>query len=185
MSLLFDRREFLGSAACFLPLLGRRRWGVPFHSHRQNQASAMFKISLAEWSLHRMLFAGDVDNLDFPAVAKREFGIDGVEYVNQFFKDKAQDTAYLTELKKRCRRQRRPQPSDHVRRRGRPGRPGRSGPHQGGREPLQVGRGGEVPRLPLDPRQRPVGGLVRRANGARRRRPAAARRVRPPSTAST
>ncbi len=60
-----------------------------------------FKISLAEWSFHRALQAKQLDNLDFPAKAK-SFGITGVEYVNQFFKDKAKDTAYLTELKKRC-----------------------------------------------------------------------------------
>lgn len=60
-----------------------------------------FKISLAEWSLHKMLFDKKLDNLDFPAKAKNDFGINAVEYVNQFFKDKAKDTAYLTELKKR------------------------------------------------------------------------------------
>lgn len=60
-----------------------------------------FKISLAEWSLHKMLFDKKLDNLDFPAKAKNDFGIDAVEYVNQFFKDKAKDTKYLTELKKR------------------------------------------------------------------------------------
>lgn len=62
----------------------------------------LFKISLAEWSLHKALFAKQLDNLDFPRVAKNEYGIDAVEYVNQFFKDKAKDTAYLGELKKRC-----------------------------------------------------------------------------------
>lgn len=61
-----------------------------------------FKISLAEWSLNKQLFAGELDNLDFPAKAKNDFGIDAVEYVNQFFKDKAQDRAYLQDLKKRC-----------------------------------------------------------------------------------
>ena len=60
-----------------------------------------FKISLAEWSLHKMLFEKKLDNLDFPAKAKNDFGIDAVEYVNAFFKDKAKDNAYLTELKKR------------------------------------------------------------------------------------
>ncbi len=60
-----------------------------------------FKISLAEWSLHKMLFDKKLNNLDFPAKAKNDFGIEAVEYVNQFFKDKAKDTAYLTELKKR------------------------------------------------------------------------------------
>jgi len=61
-----------------------------------------FKISLAEWSLHKALFAKEFDNLEFPAKAKNEFGISAVEYVNQFFMDKAKDTAYLTELKKRA-----------------------------------------------------------------------------------
>jgi sugar phosphate isomerase/epimerase len=63
-----------------------------------------FKISLAQWSLHKMLFDKEkkMDNLDFPAKAKNDFGIEAVEYVNQFFKDKAKDNAYLTELKKRA-----------------------------------------------------------------------------------
>jgi sugar phosphate isomerase/epimerase len=43
-----------------------------------------------------------MDNLDFPVVAKRDCGIDCVEYVNVFFMDKAKDDAYLRELKKRC-----------------------------------------------------------------------------------
>jgi sugar phosphate isomerase/epimerase len=61
-----------------------------------------FKISLAEWSLHKLLFDGKMTNLDFPAKAKNDFGISAVEFVNQFFKDKAKDQMYLTELKKRC-----------------------------------------------------------------------------------
>lgn len=65
-------------------------------------SSLFFKISLAEWSLHRALQAGQLTNLDFPAKAKNDFGIEAVEYVNQFFMDKAQDTTYLADLKKRC-----------------------------------------------------------------------------------
>ena len=61
-----------------------------------------FKISLAEWSFHRALKAGKMDNLDFPLVAKRDLGIDCVEYVNVFFMDKAKDQAYLKDLKQRC-----------------------------------------------------------------------------------
>lgn len=65
-----------------------------------------FKISLAEWSLHNRLFADRSKtaemNLDFPKMAKEEFGIAGVEFVNQFFKDKARDTSYLRDLKKRA-----------------------------------------------------------------------------------
>jgi sugar phosphate isomerase/epimerase len=61
-----------------------------------------FKISLAEWSLHKSLFDKKLDHLDFPARAKNDFGISAVEYVNQFFMDKAKDQTYLAELKKRC-----------------------------------------------------------------------------------
>ncbi|MCU0713176.1 MAG: TIM barrel protein [Pirellula sp.] len=61
-----------------------------------------FKISLAQWSLHKPLFAKQIDNLDFAKITKEKFGIEGVEYVNQFFKDKAKDEAYLSEMKKRA-----------------------------------------------------------------------------------
>lgn len=44
-----------------------------------------------------------MSNLDFPVVAKKQYGINTVEYVNQFFKDKAKDTNYLNELLKRCK----------------------------------------------------------------------------------
>jgi sugar phosphate isomerase/epimerase len=66
------------------------------------------EISLAEWSLHRALYGGRLDHLDFPAKAKKEFGISAVEYVNGFFggrkmdfKKAATNAAYLKELLKR------------------------------------------------------------------------------------
>jgi L-ribulose-5-phosphate 3-epimerase len=61
-----------------------------------------FKISLAEWSLHKTIFANKMTNMDFPRFAS-EHGIKGIEYVNQFFKDKAKDQSYLAELKKICK----------------------------------------------------------------------------------
>lgn len=64
--------------------------------------AAKFEISLAEWSLHKTIFAKKLDNLDFALTAKKEFGIEAIEYVNQFFKDKAKDKAYLAELNKRA-----------------------------------------------------------------------------------
>jgi L-ribulose-5-phosphate 3-epimerase len=62
----------------------------------------LFRISLAEWSLHKTIFAGTLDNLDFPRAAREQFGIAAVEYVNQFFKDKAQDAEYLADLSRRA-----------------------------------------------------------------------------------
>lgn len=61
--------------------------------------NSRYKISLAEWSFHKALFANEMTNLDFPKVT-RELGLEGVEYVNQFFMDKAKDEKYLAELKK-------------------------------------------------------------------------------------
>lgn len=66
-------------------------------------AKPSFEISLAEWSLHKPLFAKKMNNLDFPEVARKQYGIGIVEYVNQFFKDKAKDTAYLNQLLQRCK----------------------------------------------------------------------------------
>jgi L-ribulose-5-phosphate 3-epimerase len=63
----------------------------------------LFQISLAQWSLHRAIFSKQLDNLDFAKAAKNDYGINAVEYVNQFFKDKAKDMQYLAEMKKRAR----------------------------------------------------------------------------------
>jgi len=70
-----------------------------FDLHAQNPR---FQISLAEWSLNRTLRKGTITNLDFPRITKKVYGLDAVEYVNQFFRDKAEDTAYLTALKDSC-----------------------------------------------------------------------------------
>ncbi|MGL4553258.1 MAG: sugar phosphate isomerase/epimerase family protein [Gemmataceae bacterium] len=92
-----DRRAFLAATAALVA--GSRTPAAADGTKRP-----IFEISLAEWSLHRTLRAkgGKMTNLDFPAVAKKEYGISAVEYVNQFFKDKARDEKYLAELKKRC-----------------------------------------------------------------------------------
>ncbi|HWA00043.1 MAG TPA: sugar phosphate isomerase/epimerase family protein [Caulobacterales bacterium] len=91
---------------------------------------APFKISLAQWSFHRRLYGstfgeamqgrsyedfvrahreapqtvlrGTLDPLDFPVIARREFDIGAVEYVNRFYMAHVNDRAYLTELKHRC-----------------------------------------------------------------------------------
>ncbi|MBC8405614.1 MAG: sugar phosphate isomerase/epimerase [Planctomycetes bacterium] len=101
-----DRRNFLQSllgasmvavAGCHPPQT--REAG---HSADGNSlANSTLRISLAEWSLHRALQGQQMTNLDFPKKA-RSFGIGAVEYVNSFFKDKAEDEAYLSELLRRC-----------------------------------------------------------------------------------
>lgn len=86
-----------------------------------------FDISLAQWSLHRSFFgeetmnmgwnnfgrmlnseeypkllAGELNPLHFPTIAKEKYDINAVEYVNTFYFDKAEDQAYLRELKSRA-----------------------------------------------------------------------------------
>jgi L-ribulose-5-phosphate 3-epimerase len=92
-----DRRRFLqtAAAAASVAAVGAPRLAAA-------EEKPLYKVSLAQWSLHRTLRAGKMDNLDFAKVTKREFGIEAVEYVNQFFADKAKDNAYLTEMKQRA-----------------------------------------------------------------------------------
>jgi len=92
---MLQRREFLrsaiGASATFagLPLLASAR-EIPF------------KLSLAQWSLHKAFFAKQLDPADFAKISKKDYGIEAVEYVNQFYKDKKKDDAFLKDLKKRA-----------------------------------------------------------------------------------
>lgn len=98
---MMNRRNFLKSNGALAGLMALG--GIaPQIATRAAAANAPYKISLAEWSLHQALFGGKMTNLDFPVMTKKEFGIDAVEFVNQFFKDKARDRKYLADLKSRC-----------------------------------------------------------------------------------
>jgi len=88
------RRAFIQTAAmaaATIPFLSRSAFG-------NELIASPFKISLAEWSLHKALWAKEMTNLDFPVKAVKDFGINGLEYVSSFFKDTS--TEYLTELLK-------------------------------------------------------------------------------------
>ena len=91
---LFLKRSAVTGGALLLPQLTS--------ADHHKKSKPLFDLSLAEWSLHRTLRSKKMTNLDFPRVTKEKFGITAVEYVNQFFKDKAADQKYLTELKTRC-----------------------------------------------------------------------------------
>ncbi len=92
-----DRRNFLKTASLATAAVGL---GLPPIAFAEKRAD-LFQISLAQWSLNKMLFAKKMDNLDFAIEAKKH-KIDAVEYVNQFFMDKAKDMAYLREMKTRA-----------------------------------------------------------------------------------
>jgi sugar phosphate isomerase/epimerase len=61
-----------------------------------------FDISLAQWSLHRALRSGTLQHLDFARTAREEYGLAAVEYVNSFFKERAGDFSYLSDMKQRA-----------------------------------------------------------------------------------
>lgn len=88
------KRSLLGSTA--LLSLGPLTLGGA-----ARRAPAPFKISLAQWSLHKPLFAGELAHLDFAAEAKK-MGFGAIEYVNSFFKDKATDAAFLKDMNTRA-----------------------------------------------------------------------------------
>jgi sugar phosphate isomerase/epimerase len=97
-----SRREFLnqlGLAAAGMSL------STAFPSPTVASSAAKkfsFDISLAEFSFAGELMSGKMTNMDFPARAKNDFGINVLEYVSMFFNNKHTDQAYLKELKQRC-----------------------------------------------------------------------------------
>jgi sugar phosphate isomerase/epimerase len=65
-----------------------------------------FKISLAQWSLHRALKEGRLAPVWFARAAMVDYGIDAVEYVSTFYKDRAASPDFFKDLKKRADDQR-------------------------------------------------------------------------------
>jgi sugar phosphate isomerase/epimerase len=104
-----NRRSLLqnlsaGSVACWAGLQMGFAGSSPLGETACSAAekAPLFKISVAQWSFHRAIRSGKLDNLDFAKISKERFGIDAIEYVNQFFKDKAKDKTYLKQMKQRA-----------------------------------------------------------------------------------
>jgi hypothetical protein len=91
----FTRRQFLASSVAVVaaPSLASARAAEP-----------LFKLSLAQWSHNKAFFGRKgvekKDPLKFAEITKNDYGIDAIEYVNQFYRDKKKDDAYLKDLKK-------------------------------------------------------------------------------------
>jgi L-ribulose-5-phosphate 3-epimerase len=60
-------------------------------------AEPKFRLSLAEWSLHRAIQSRLITNLDFPRIAREQFDIEGLEFVNQLWEAPTQ--GYVQSLK--------------------------------------------------------------------------------------
>lgn len=75
----------------------------------ESTSAPTYGISLAQWSMHRALKGGELDNLDWPAFTKEQFGIEALEWVNQFFHEEHPTLGfqprggdYIAQMKKRC-----------------------------------------------------------------------------------
>ena len=99
-----SRRSFLKTSATLGALASLAPLARSVAAEKPAKADK-FKIGLAQWSLNKRFLkrpgAEPLDNLEFAKIA-RSCGIDGIEYVNQMFKDKAKDQAYLGEMKQRA-----------------------------------------------------------------------------------
>ncbi len=98
------KAAFAGTALSLMGIYGcknsNKKEALPEQAVSNSQP-LFFKLSLAQWSLHRALFGKKMDHLDF-AAKSRGFGLEGLEYVNGFFKDKAKDFNYLKEMNLRA-----------------------------------------------------------------------------------
>ncbi len=83
-----NRRSFIKKAA-----LGTTALSIPSYAtyasnlFSSTNGSSELKISLAQWSLNRAFFKGDLDANHFAPIAKNSYGIGAIEYVNAFYKD--------------------------------------------------------------------------------------------------
>ena len=94
------RREFLKKSAAIASGVSVMGLGASSLSSCNSGNTPLFKISLAEWSLNKGIRSGETDHLDFAKIAKRNFGIDAIEYVNQLFADKSGGSSnYIKEMK--------------------------------------------------------------------------------------
>ena len=106
MSTSTNRRVFLKSSAAFLGSCALAAYNKNTSVGDSSNKEAGSKISLAQWSLHRALKAGELDNLDFPRIARESFDLDAIEWSSQFFNveharlgAQPKDQAYLNETK--------------------------------------------------------------------------------------
>jgi sugar phosphate isomerase/epimerase len=100
MHTLHNRRQFLQTSAATVTAAAGALLGTSSLSAQGK--TPLYKISLAQWSINQPLRKGTLQHLDFAKIAKG-VGIDAIEYVNQFFMDKATDKAYLAEMNARAK----------------------------------------------------------------------------------
>ena len=101
MASRFDRRQFLTRTAQTAAGVAVAQAIVP-QLFARDEKQPLFKISCTEYSLHKMIGKGELDNLDYAPFVKKEFDIDAVEYWNRPFMDKAENKKYIGDMRKRA-----------------------------------------------------------------------------------
>ncbi|MCW3119825.1 MAG: twin-arginine translocation signal protein [Chitinophagaceae bacterium] len=97
-----NRRTFLLSASMGIAGAGMAAV-LPAWLQSESTANALpFQLALSQFSLASQFWTKQLDPLDFPAKSMKAFGIAGLDYCSMFFADKAKDTKFLNELKKRA-----------------------------------------------------------------------------------
>ena len=93
-----SRRNFVSNSA---KAIAAASIASPMTGIAESGRPPLFQISLAQWTLVKDFRSGKFDNLQFAEIASKH-GIKGLEYVNTFFMDKAEDKSYLAQMKKRA-----------------------------------------------------------------------------------
>ncbi|GIT38351.1 MAG: hypothetical protein Ct9H300mP7_2720 [Verrucomicrobiota bacterium] len=109
-----NRREFVKQSSLAVGAMGAAA-AVGCQSLAGGSSNSLYDISLAQWSLNRQFFGGKLNALDFAKVTKEEFDLDAIEYVNQFFKDKAKKRILPWPIEIARGRSRCEEPVDHGR----------------------------------------------------------------------
>lgn len=94
-----DRRTFIKNSGLFLTAFAVQ--GLPAFSMNRRTMNPPL-ISLAQWSLHRALENRQTKAIDFASVARNEYGIEAVEYVNSFYADRGKDESFWNQMRQRA-----------------------------------------------------------------------------------
>ncbi len=97
-----SRRTFLKTSSLGIAAAGMASVIPSFLAADPVKKELPFKLALSQFSLASQFWTKQLDPLDFPKKSITVFGIPGLDYCSMFFADKAKDTTYLNELKKRA-----------------------------------------------------------------------------------
>ena len=78
---------------------------APFYSCSKNEGgdeSAWLKLAVQQYSFNRQLRSGELAMIDYPRTVVKGTGIKALEYYNGHMEEKARDTGFFEEVRKRC-----------------------------------------------------------------------------------